>query len=784
MNTILRNFLSVLRRFRVATALNVLGLSTGFAAFMIIIIQLDYDRSFNGSFPGGDRIFRMEVYNLTGSEWTAIINRPLAEAFLQSSPHIVEGGLLRTASRSSIFFSVEADGQRSFYDEKQYIVTPGYTGVFSFDMLSGSANALDEPDKVLIPQSMAVKIFGGDAMGKALNVSGQPTCIVGGVYRDFPSNSSVDNRIYRPLPKDYEIGIWYNWNYNLYVRLDEAANIEGLFENFKRSFDITTIAEGFSWEASDLVFRFTPLSELHYVEGVKYDLTAKSSRRTLGILLGIALLIVGIAGINYTNFSMALTPKRIRSINTQKILGAEVGAIRAALVGEALAVALLSYVIALAIVSVASDTPLTGLVDGGIAIAPRPALLTGIVAVATGIAAGLYPARYVTSFPPAVALKGSFGLSPAGRRLRNALISIQFIASFALIIGASFMFLQNRFMHRVPLGYDKDTMIVTNIGSTVRESRDAFADNLKRIPGVEAVTYAEFLLSGGDSDVTGWGWGMYRHDEEINFKCIPVEPSFLDIMGIEITEGRSFMPSDALITEGAYVFNETARREFGLTLNESLNGAEVVGFMPDINFASLRSDMLPMAFYAGSQRTSGAQYAYIKVRAGTDMRAAIANVRTVAEEFDGEYLFNVRFFDEVLNITYQKEQGMATLISLFSLVAILISIVGVFGLVVFESEYRRKEISLRKVFGSTTGEILVMFNKTYIRILCICFAIAAPLAWYAASAWLENFAYRTPLYWWVYAAAFAIVGILTVAVVTFQSLNAANANPAEAIKSE
>jgi putative ABC transport system permease protein len=767
-----------------ATALNVLGLSTGFAAFMIIMMQLDYDRTFNGSFPGGDRIFRMEVYNLTGSEWTAIINRPLAEAFLQSSPHIVEGGLLRTASRSNLFFSVESDGQRSFYDENQYIVTPGYAAVFSFDMLAGSVSALDEPDKVLMPQSMALKIFGGEAIGKALEVSGQQTYIVGGVYKDFPPNSSVDNRIYRPLPKDYETGMWSNWNYNLYLRLDEPANIEGLFENFKRSFDITTIAEGFSWEESDLVFRFTPLKDLHYIEGVKYDLTAKASRSMLGILLGIAILIVAIAGINYMNFSMALTPKRIRSVNTQKVLGGSVMTIRAALIGEASVVALLSFAIALAIVSAASDTPLSGLVDGGIALTPRLVFLTGIVALVTGMASGLYPARYVTSFPPAMALKGSFGLSPAGRRLRNALISVQFIASFVLMIGAAFMFMQNRFMHHAPLGYDKETVIVTNVSRSIRESLDAFADNLKRIPGVEAVTYAEFLLSGGDRDVTGWGWGMSHHDEVINFKCLPVEPSFLDVMGIKVTDGRSFRPTDALTTEGAYVFNESARHAFNLTLNESLGGAEIVGFMPDVNFASLRSDMVPMAFYVGSKRNSGAQYAYIKTRAGTDIRTAIANVRTVAEEFDSEFIFNVRFFDEVLNRTYKKEGDLATLISVFSLVAILISIVGVFGLVVFESEYRRKEISLRKVFGSTTGEILLMFNKTYIRILVICFLIAAPVAWYAVNLWLENFAYRTPMHWWVYAAAFAVVSILTVIVVTFQSRNAANANPAEAIKRE
>jgi putative ABC transport system permease protein len=204
-----------------------------------------------------------------------------------------------------------------------------------------------------------------------------------------------------------------------------------------------------------------------------------------------------------------------------------------------------------------------------------------------------------------------------------------------------------------------------------------------------------------------------------------------------------------------------------------------------VKFASLRQEVIPMAFFVWGTQNWGStpRHAYIKVSAGSDLRAAIGHVRSTLTTFDSEYPFNVRFFDEVLNNLYEKEQKLGSLISLFSLVAILISIVGVFGLVVFDSEYRRKEISIRKVFGSTTGEILLIFNKGYVRILCLCFVLAAPLAWYAVTRWLESFAYRTPMYWWVYLAAFAIVFVLTVATVTFQNWRAANVNPAEAVNS-
>jgi putative ABC transport system permease protein len=276
------------------------------------------------------------------------------------------------------------------------------------------------------------------------------------------------------------------------------------------------------------------------------------------------------------------------------------------------------------------------------------------------------------------------------------------------------------------------------------------------------------------------------HDKDIQYKLIPVSPSFLETMGVRPVEGRTFREEDARSPRGAYVFNEKARTTYGLVLNEQINNIEIVGFIPDILFASLRSEMPPLALLVcgANDRWSTLRYAYIRVKAGTDMRAAIDHVRTTLKAFDNAYPFDVRFYDEVLQRTYEKERNFSTLISLFSLVAILISIVGVFGLVVFDSEYRRKEISLRKVFGSTTGEILLLFNKTYLRILVLCFVVAAPVAWYAVSRWLENFAYRTPLYWWVYVSAFVLVALLTIATVTFQNWRAANMNPAEGIKAE
>ena len=786
MKTIYRNLLSVIRRFKMATLLNVAGLSVAFAAFMVIMMQVNYDRTFDTSDPNHDRIFRVEFMYQENAQ--VVINRPLAEAFFASSPHIVAGALSSPYSTDR-FFSVENNGIKQFYEEKCIQVSPEYTEVFTFDFVEGTKEVLKQPDHVMIPLSMAQKLFGNQpAVGRQLT-GRHSNMTVGAVYRDFPANTLVRNIVYATIPPNENKTNWGNWNYQMFVRMDDPDNMLSVYENFKKNNKANPQMIGqtdeVDWEKLNAALRFTPLTEVHYVTDAIFDFTPKASRQTLRVLFAIAIVVIVIAGINFTNFSMALTPVRIKSINTQKVLGGSQGTIRRSLVLEAMLISLFSYVIAIGLVMLFARTELSLLVDADLSVASQPLIVggTALIALLTGLLAGLYPSFYMTSFPPALVLKGSFGLSPKGRALRNALISVQFIASFALLIGASFMYLQNHFMQHTPLGYEKDALIVTNINSQINKSLDAFTNRMKEFAGVEDVTYAEQLLSSTDFYMS---WGRDYQDKEIQYQVLPVDHSFLEVMGIPVTEGRDFRIEDTNTRYGAYVFNERARREFGLELGTMIDSTEIVGFMPDVKFASFRTEVTPMAFFVWGTQNWGRSpnHAYVKVKAGSDMRAAIEHVRTVLAEFDPEYPFNVRFFDDVLQQLYEKEGALSMLITLFSMIAIFISIVGVFGLVVFDSEYRKKEIGIRKVFGSTTQQILVMFNKTYLKIVVVCFVFAAPAAYYAVVKWLENFAYKTPLYWWVFALSFAVVAFVTFATVTFQNWRAANANPVKSLRSE
>lgn len=786
MKVLLRNFLVLFRRFRVAMTLNLLGLSVAFATFMVILMQWRYDVTFDEGTPNSERVFRVDA--LFGDRGQgAIICRPLAEMFIQSSPHIQAGTLLNTFSGDAYFTLDDANGGRHSYKEPIMSVTPSFSKVFGLEMVEGSADALQVDDKLLIPESLARKLFGNEsAIGKRLNTDygrfvRNGVYYVGGVYKDFPKNSSVRNTIYCSIGKENQ-NAWNNWNYTFYILLDDPSSVEGLIDSF-----ITyakSVNVDFDYEdINELVIM--PMSDLHFSTNILYDVAPKAERSTVFLLFTIAWVILLISAINFTNFSTSLAPVRMKCINTQRVLGSTVGELRRALVAEAIIVSFAAYLLSLFWLYLFGQSPLVSLVSASVVMTEHIGLLlfTAAVSVILGVAAGAYPAYYLTSFQPALVLKGAFGLSPAGRRLRSVLLGIQFVASFALIIGALFMFLQNRYTRTAPLGYDKDALLVADLSAKMQGSKEAIRSNLVGIAGVDGATFAQNIISGSDDYQN---WGRSYKDENINFSVLPVDYQFLRVLGIPVEEGRDFLPSDVQGNggEGSVIFNQTAKQHFGLEVGGDAGGLPIVGFVRDVNYMSMRHVIEPMAFLVTDGARQRTPYLYIKLHPGTDLFTARDQIASVLSSFDPDYPFDLRFYDTVLENLYQSERSLGTLIFLFSLLAVFISIVGVFGLVVFDSEYKRKEIGIRKVMGATTGEILLMFNCVYLRMLIVCFIIAVPLAWYAVHAWLQNFAYKTPMYVWVYAAAFVIVALITIATVTYQNWRAANANPVESIKTE
>lgn len=790
MRLIIRNFIRIFQRFKLAMGLNLLGLAVAFVAFLLLMMQWNYDREFDRHDPNAEYIYRIDMGGGDRGK-LAVICRPLAEMLMQSSPHIQAGCLLNSWEFEPVL-TVEQNGVRNTFKESMMSVSDGFTDVFHFDLVEGEVKSLADMKHILIPLSVSQKWFGNEsAVGKMVFNEMGNSLTVCGVYRDFPKNSTIGNIIYGSMGNENKQE-WSNWNYNFYIRTDlkDTRAVQELIDSYLNREDVKNSDE----RLADGVELFAvALPDIHSYEPVLYDNTPRTSKQTMMLIFSIAIVILLIAGINYTNFSTAISPLRMKNINTQKVLGATSGELRRDLLTESVIVSLFAYLLGILILWNLEQTALNQLVKADIHIWNHPFLLliTAGIAIVLGLLAGLYPAYYTTSFEPALVLKGSFGLSPKGRMLRNLLMGFQFIASFALIIGSLFMYLQNRYTHTASLGYDKEALIVSDLSWNSKKSCTVLENQLKTHPEIAEVTFTQhpFAMEG---DVY-MNWGREYKDKDISFNVLCVSPSFPDVVGLKPKEGRNFREGDQQMKFGAFLINEKMQKEYGIQVGDMIDSMQVVGVVPDYIYGSMRRSITPTALmvygkqmieWNGGSPENTYAYMYVKTQKGVNLDDALHIVRGELEKVDPDYPFDVCFFDDVLNQLYKNEQRLTTLITLFSLLAVFISVVGVFGLVVFDSESRRKEIGVRKVLGSTTGEILWMFNKNYLRILVVCFIIASPFAWYGVNGWLQNFAYKIPIYWWVFLIAFLLVSVVTLLTVTYQNWHAANENPVNSIKNE
>ena len=795
MKLMIRNLLYLFKRFKTAVVLNLFGLTIAFAAFLLIVMQVDYEMNYDAMHSKSGRTFRLEA-NHGEFEHNAIHCLMFSDAFVNSSAHITDYSYrypFYGGERYCQIDEVDDQGEAKVFKENFQLCLPNISDVFDFHMKEGSVGCLSIPGSVLIPESVAKRLFDKQsAIGKRIRMSGssgwQPVSTtiltIGGVYKDFPGNTTVQNRIYVPMDQlDLLKSSWQMYANEIYVTLDDPLNKEEVLDHFNKTFDFAKSQMG---SAQEIALRLTPLKEVYYTHDTTFDFNPKGHRETNYVLLGIAFLILFIAGINFTNLTTSLIPLRLKTINTHRVLGCSIYKLRAISLIESIVICLISYILALFIVNDLSYTPIANWVDADIRLSQYKGLilLTALIAILTGCLAGLYPAIRSTSYAPALVLKGSFGLSPKGKKVRVALIGFQYTVSIALIIVTLFMGLQNHFMtSSEQLGFNKDQVAIVNLTPEIyAKHKPQYIQKLKDYPGIEDVAFSVYELSKED-DMIDLEYARHE-DKDVFFKVFYASENFLSVMDIQVEEGRDFTREDLNKAQSDYIINPAAERDFHLHPGDHFNDRTVLGVSKDFRFNSCRIASSPFVFALNNDIPNPKLVSYIRFNSKTNLQEAVAHVRETLKEIDPTFPFEISFYNTILNNLYQKEQTLGKLISLFGIMAILISIVGVFGLVLFETQYRRKEIGIRKINGATTGQILLMFNKTYIRIVSVCFIISIPIAWMGTQQWLENFAYKTPLHLWVFIVAFLIILSVTIGTVTFRNWQAANENPVNSVKSE
>ena len=791
--------------------LNVLGMAVAFAAFYIILVQVNYDLNFNKGIKDSEKVFVMSSGSMDGDADKRQLNfcRPLAEIILEASPNIEYGGILSFSGTEDSRYWIERDGVKQDIDLGVTNFSGTALEALGLEVVSGSIEDLSDTKSFAISESIAEKF--DLEIGMSLGYEGYANLrTIKAIFKDLPENSHFkDVKVLRNLGDD-GITNFSEWGYHYFLKVYDPSHIKDMEESLasvtrehlmKDYFGNFPSAEelGMTQEAMDEAIRtflasaevqFMPIEGLYYASNISTPI-ARGSKTTTIILIIVALLIVCIAFINYINFFFAQIPERIRAVNTKKVLGCTRRELIISTVTESVTLILFALALALAFVMLFNMSQLTHLISADSAFSANVgvSVLTVIIAVIIAVVSSLYPAFYITSFEPALVLKGSFSGTKTGQRLRYTLIGLQFVISLILIICSSFITLQRRYMVDFDMGFDKDQLLFVHTTEYMGQNAETIEEQLKANPQILDVAWA----AGNLLATTRMGWGRDWNGTIINFQCYAVSSDFPEFMGIEITEGRSFRKEDENNPNGTFIFNETARRTYGFTLEDRVSGhadadAAIVGFCDDFSFKTLKEEVTPFALYVfGSEPWWHPSTAFIRVAAGADYNEVKKHIGKVLSEWRYDFSpdeWEIYFFDENINWTYRKEESLSQLISLFTLVAIIISLMGVFGLVMFETQYRRREIALRRVNGATVRDILEMFCSRFVKIVVVCFVVAVPVSWAIVNSYLATFAHRCPMYWWVFALAFVAVLAVTIGVVVLRSWNAATADPADALKTE
>ena len=785
------------RRYRLATLLNLLGLGVAVATFYLFMTQVIYNRTYNHNIHNYEHMYRLEIYGNFGDVWGANVCRPFV-TILKDIPQI------KNVTYISPYVN-ETDvkvGNRTITVPSINMGKPGIE-FFTGKLLSGSSKTCGEGYNVIVNRSTAEKMFGtANAAGKTFegeNGDGSKTTVtVVGVSEDMPDNCTLPNGVYI-CENESVMNDWSEWSFNVYMLLDDGANPKKVERAIKLAFmKVNGVSEKdekrFDKEVN-MKFRISPMDDIYFSGVGKQD---KGNRNLVGVLTVASVFVLFIAMLNLLNFSLSEIPMRMRGINTRRVMGASIGSLRLKMIMENVMFAFVALLIGIVLVIAfqRSETCMK-LVSGDIHFASHMVLaaVMAVSALVVGALSAVVPAFYSTSFTPAMVLKGSFGLSPRGRRLRMAIMAVQFCLAFALTIYIGVMSSQSSYIFNSDYGFNKNEVFYTWLSEEAQAKKDAVRAELKKLPFVESVGFAQNAIGTSDGYM---GWGRGDGDHHMVLQVLPCDYEYLRTMQLKIVEGRDFRESD--MKTGAYVLNKAAMAQYKwLVVGDSIgrqsnwgsqSNYNIVGVCNNFKLKSMRCDNSNVAVAFVIFGPDMAEWGdrcgqvFVRVAKNQDKIEAKRRIAEVLNRLDGSQKYEMWFLDDDLQQTYVEEFRFISQVKLFAIICIIITIIGVFSLTMFETEYRRKEIAIRKVMGSSIGSVVRLFAMRYALPLVVAFVVAAPVGWWLSNSWLQSFAEHTPIHWWLFPLSFVLVSAVVVITVIIQSWRVATANPAESIKTE
>ncbi|HVX27264.1 MAG TPA: ABC transporter permease [Parafilimonas sp.] len=797
-----------LMKYKFISFINLFGLTIGLTCCLLILTYILNELSYDRYNKNADQIYRVTrtFYDGNGKEMLNLstVAPPFGYYLPTDFPEIQKMTRLLNNGTTPLRYK-----DKLINEPDVYFADENLFDVFTVKVLEGNPKtALTDPFSVMLTEETAKKYFGNeDPINKVLRANNQFDVKVTGVYKAFPSNSHIHPNIlvsFNTL-KDSAVygeeGLRTNWGNNsffTYIMLPKNYNIQSMKSRFPAFLDKHMAGQyGPTQPSKATKLDLQKLTDIHLYSHTDYEAEPNGDINRVYIFSAIALFVLLIACINYMNLSTARSALRAKEIGIRKVVGASKKELVAQFLSESILVTWSAIIIAFALLYV--TLPWLNKVSGqnlsvNILLKWQVLIPLFLAPFVVGIISGLYPALFMSSFQPVKTLKGLFKVGGSSISFRKVLVVTQFAISIILIITTMIVFQQLRYMQNASLGYNKDHLITMAYNNQLDNQYEAFRNTLLQNPNIKDVARSSRiptgrLLDGMNAQAPG-NDSMVPVKADIRF--LATDYDFIPAYGIPLAAGRNFSRSFGTDTSN-FIINEAAVKAVGWKSNDQAVGKDfkygqftghIIGVVKDFHFESLHQAITPLIFVLPPPQNQGF-YNVISIKvSGQNIDGALATIKSTWQRFVPDLPYQYSFFDEKFAKLYDAEQKQETIFTTFACIAIFIACLGLFGLSAFAISQRVKEIGVRKVLGASTTTIVSLLSKDFLKLVLIAAVIAIPVAWYAMHNWLQDFAYRINIHWWVFVIAAIAAALIALITVGMQAIKAATANPVKSLRTE
>jgi ABC-type antimicrobial peptide transport system permease subunit len=772
--------------------INIGGLAIGLACCLAIGLFVWDEISYDKFHTNGKNIYRVvekqnqagTIYNVAGTPG------PLAAALKNDFPEIIE-----TCRIGSNRPAILQYGDITIESDKIFLVDNSFFSLFDFKLEKGNAGSvLLKPDEVVIDENTAERIFGAgwrnlnNLIGQPIKFNNDRILLLAGITKNAPVNSHIQFNILLSCSYDELNTRRYNWdnnNYHTYIQVRPEANTKETGSKL-----LTYIIK--YKPKSAITLSMQPLFEIYLHSSFAFhtDWSKTSDIVYIQIFSAVGLIVLLIAIFNFINLATARAIERAREVGVRKAIGAFRRQLVIQFLGESLLMTILAVLIALMLLQM--FLPLMNNITGkSISIPinnPWFELSIASFVILVSLMSGIYPAFYLSGFQPVKVLKGVFDVG-SGRLFRRTLVVGQFMFSVILIIGAIVIYKQLAYLQDKNLGFDKSQLLMVKMKNELKTKSMLLKADLQKQPSVANVTATSTNMIDVISSTYGFEWEGKEPDDKFVITEANIDPDFLNTMGMKLAAGRNFDPGIITDSSSAYLINETAAKRMGWTAEQAINKkiklweveGRVIGVVKDFHFRPLTAAIEPFLFYYWPKD----DYSRLFVKTNPNKtREAISAIETFYKKYEKQTAPEYEFVDLALENQYRAQQRTGRIVLYFSLLAIFVSCLGLFGLATFSAEQRIKEIGIRKVLGASVTNIATLFSGDFIKLVIVAIVIACPIAWWAANKWLQDFAYRVEIKWWVFGIAAIVALFIALITVSYQSIKTAIANPVKSLRTE